>query len=170
MISVLPKPPPFLCLCPHSQSKMISLYYRLQSGAVNTLPLGRTLGRGMHLNACMQRLIILCFPLDRAAAARTVCRFSRSYPAIAHFLAWRLLSRRTAERPWRWKGQTDERARRLSVTLSLFLVCFPLRLPQMNKFKRPIVNNSTVIHISLTRTSCLFTCVCPSSLHVHSSR
>lgn len=30
-----------------------------------------------------------------------------------------------------------------------FLVCFPLRLPQMNKFKRLIVNNSTVIHISL---------------------
>lgn len=79
MISVLPKPPPFPCLCPHSQSKMISLYYRLQSGAVNTLPLGRTLSRGMHLNACMQRLIILCFPFDRAAAAGTVCRFSRGF-------------------------------------------------------------------------------------------
>lgn len=122
MISVLPKPPPFPCLCPHSQSKMISLYYRLQSGAVNTLPLGRTLSRGMHLNACMQRLIILCFPFDRAAAAGTVCRFSRGFipQSLACSIAWRLLSGRAAERPRRRKGQMDERARRLSVTRSLF--------------------------------------------------
>lgn len=48
--SVLPKPPPIPRLCPHSQSKIISLYYRLQTGPVNILPLGCTQSSGMHLN------------------------------------------------------------------------------------------------------------------------
>lgn len=47
MMSALPKPPPIPPLCPHSQSKTITLYYRLQTGPVNTLPLGCW---GMHLN------------------------------------------------------------------------------------------------------------------------
>lgn len=67
MISMLPKPPPFPCLCP--QSKMISLYYRLQTGAVNTLPLGHTHSRGMHLNGRMQCNIQLsCVSIHRALA------------------------------------------------------------------------------------------------------
>lgn len=53
MISVLPKPPPFPSLCPHSQSKMINLYYRLQSGAVNMLLLGPAHSIGIYLNGCM---------------------------------------------------------------------------------------------------------------------
>lgn len=51
-MSVLPKPPPIPRLCPHSQSKIITLYYRLQTGPVNILPLGCTQSRGMHLKGC----------------------------------------------------------------------------------------------------------------------
>lgn len=50
--SVLPKPPPIPRLCPHSQSKIITLYYRLQTRPVNILPLGCTHSRGMHLKGC----------------------------------------------------------------------------------------------------------------------
>lgn len=50
MMSVLPKPPPIPRLCPHSQSKIITLHYRLQTGPVNILPLGCTQSSGMHLN------------------------------------------------------------------------------------------------------------------------
>lgn len=81
MISVLPKPPPFPCLCPHSQSKMISLYYRLQSGAVNTLQLGHTHSRGMHLNwyICNVTFNYRVFSIHRATATKsaTVHAFSR---------------------------------------------------------------------------------------------
>lgn len=52
VMSVLPKPPPIPRLCPHSQSKIITLYYRLQTGPVNILPLGCTHSRGMHLKGC----------------------------------------------------------------------------------------------------------------------
>lgn len=39
MMPALPKPPPIPRVCPHSQSKIITLYYRLQTGPVNILPL-----------------------------------------------------------------------------------------------------------------------------------
>lgn len=40
MMSALPKPPPIPRLCPHSQSKIITLYYRLQKWASKHSPTG----------------------------------------------------------------------------------------------------------------------------------